>query len=468
MSGGNKVWRDPSASNMGSCCWLPLFVGAPSLSHGDSSLLSCTFRGILMDCGPSVDVSYCWQGSEGLKIENPRGWETEVFFLGDNEDSLALSVTATVGLHQLTSSLYGWTDSPAAPRLQLQSSKVIVMPSNMAVGMDVGVARLTLNLSTGERGRLELVCEQGAECIAIDGATNWQVEDSCVKEVRIRGIAESRNPDGTILTARFISDAGFVCEAQETLTVARVWHEAQARFPSDVMRSRFAVAEKVFFFWRPYGFDCKLSSDRGSVLDERNGCACVELPQEAGVTQIRMGFASTDLLCELETVAPQSVRARMTGIEFGDSPGTAGGICMRFMVEVCPTDVSFRHVDVMEVPRIATNAVGYFVQSGCASYLDHGKNGAGHWTSLSRDNRFADMAAVKSFPPPWGGGGSFTWPIPCAWRLFADAGISEKGTFTSYEQRFELDSNGTVRLRKFGYCAERMTNNLHHVTGGGK
>ena len=64
------------------------------------------------------------------------------------------------------------------------------------------------------------------------------------------------------------------------------------------------------------------------------------------------------------------------------------------------------------------------------------------------------------------GGGSLTWPIPMAWRFAFGNGPLPQNVFTEYTQRFELDANGTTRIRKFGFCAERMTNNLHSVKGG--
>ena len=64
------------------------------------------------------------------------------------------------------------------------------------------------------------------------------------------------------------------------------------------------------------------------------------------------------------------------------------------------------------------------------------------------------------------GGGSLTWPIPMAWRFAFGNGTLPQNVFTEYTQRFELDADGTVRIKKFGYCAERTTNNVHNITGG--
>ena len=66
---------------------------------------------------------------------------------------------------------------------------------------------------------------------------------------------------------------------------------------------------------------------------------------------------------------------------------------------------------------------------------------------------------VRGHIPPWLGGGSFTWPIPNAWRVEGDVGVTN--TFCNTDQRFELDANGTSRLKKFGYTGELMTNGVY-------
>ena len=57
------------------------------------------------------------------------------------------------------------------------------------------------------------------------------------------------------------------------------------------------------------------------------------------------------------------------------------------------------------------------------------------------------------------------WFCRGAWRYSGDDNPTVN-VFTQYEQRFELDANGTARIKKFGYCAERATNNVHNIKGG--
>ena len=54
------------------------------------------------------------------------------------------------------------------------------------------------------------------------------------------------------------------------------------------------------------------------------------------------------------------------------APGEAGGLKARFDVYVCPTNVCFNAIQVMEIPSVASDAVGYFQAAEYADLLDHG------------------------------------------------------------------------------------------------
>lgn len=111
---------------------------------------------------------------------------------------------------------------------------------------------------------------------------------------------------------------------------------------------------------------------------------------------------------------------------------------------------------------MATNAIGYYAQPDRSDELDHGKRGGGNWGGVGYGNEYIDHVAAGYVAPPWGDGGSFTWPIPVAWRGRHDEGVTN--VFYHADQRFELDANGTVRVFKFGYCGERTTNNIFSLT----
>ena len=69
--------------------------------------------------------------------------------------------------------------------------------------------------------------------------------------------------------------------------------------------------------------------------------------------------------------------------------------------------------------------------------------------------------SISEVPEPWGQGGGFTWPITNAWRVAHDNAVTNHFSHRlKYDQTFELDSNGTVRIRKMGYTIQRTTNDV--------
>ena len=141
--------------------------------------------------------------------------------------------------------------------------------------------------------------------------------------------------------------------------------------------------------------------------------------------------------------------------------GESGGFAIEFCRQLLPTYVSFANVQLLELPRTSTNAVGYYAQASKAHLLDHGDHGAGEWIDVGQENQISDTVGVEINDPPWLGGGAFTWPIPVAWRVKDDEGTTN--LFCNTDQRFELDADGTARILKFGYTGERMTNGVFSV-----
>ena len=141
--------------------------------------------------------------------------------------------------------------------------------------------------------------------------------------------------------------------------------------------------------------------------------------------------------------------------------GESGGFAIEFCRQLLPTYVSFANVQLLELPRTSTNAVGYYAQASKAHLLDHGDYGAGEWMDVCQENQISDTVGVEINDPPWLGGGAFTWPIPVAWRVKDDEGTTN--LFCNTDQRFELDADGTARILKFGYTGERMTNGVFNV-----
>ena len=132
---------------------------------------------------------------------------------------------------------------------------------------------------------------------------------------------------------------------------------------------------------------------------------------------------------------------------------------MQFSNRLLPHYVSFANLEVIELPRIANDARGYYDQLSKTNLWDHGLHGAGVWVEVEAGNRVSDTATMEINNPPWLGGGSFTWPIPNAWRVKND--VNETNIFCNTDQRFELYASGTAQLLKFGCVGERATNGVY-------
>jgi hypothetical protein len=142
--------------------------------------------------------------------------------------------------------------------------------------------------------------------------------------------------------------------------------------------------------------------------------------------------------------------------------GQSGGFKMLFTCRLLPEYVSFyKKVEVVEVACTSTDPDGYYAQPSKSHLLDHGQHGAGTWNAVRRENSISDEATMEINYPPWLGGGSFTWPIPNRWRKSGSA-VDGK-YFCNTDQRFEIDADGTSRMRKFGRIGERMTNGVYRT-----
>jgi hypothetical protein len=111
------------------------------------------------------------------------------------------------------------------------------------------------------------------------------------------------------------------------------------------------------------------------------------------------------------------------------------------------------NLELIEIPRVATNAVGYYAQESKTHLLDHGRHGAGNWVEVAISNLCFDTVQMGINDPPWLSGGSFTWPIPNAWRVSECEEMLNQ--FINTDQTFILEPNGDSRVRKFGFIGEK-------------
>jgi hypothetical protein len=55
-----------------------------------------------------------------------------------------------------------------------------------------------------------------------------------------------------------------------------------------------------------------------------------------------------------------------------------------------------------------------------------------------------------------------SWEMPAVWRFYQEEGV--ENSLTMLTQRFELEANGTSRIKKMGCIVERGTNNYFSAT----
>ena len=229
-------------------------------------------------------------------------------------------------------------------------------------------------------------------------------------------------------------------------------------------RHVFGVGEDAVLKISPLLDLVDVSSSLGLLEDLHGGQARYKAPAEGGTVVFTVSYGNVQKETTVDVFEPEGYVVHSIAASFESMPNEAGMIDLNFINRLYPLEVSFYAVEVTEIAMVSTDAVGYFAQPEHADDLDHGKRGAyGQWSVINEDNSTDDLVHFGRCAKPWNGGGSFTWPIPNAWRVAGDS--CSTNVFTHTDQRFELDANGTARVSKFGWTGERGTNDTHRVYG---
>ena len=227
-------------------------------------------------------------------------------------------------------------------------------------------------------------------------------------------------------------------------------------------RKEVGVGEEVIVIAEPDEHELDLTfqgcvSNRGQMI--------YHAPFEGSVDTVIVESGDVSLPLVFTVEEPELVLAVDCHTNATVGSGKAGGITCNYDLRLMPTNVSFSAVETAELPRVSTDPIGYFAQPKFSYLLDHGQHGGGVWHGFLSQNRFNDRASISELPQDWMGGGSFTYPIPRAWRPKGDASVTNEVSHQkSYDQRIELDGDGTTRIIKFSYRAERMTNGVMTLT----
>ena len=273
-----------------------------------------------------------------------------------------------------------------------------------------------------------------------------------------------RMPSGVkndiVAYAAFAEDVtGNVHNDFATLTAVRVKTHAQATWIPWSQRKELGVGETVLLSFEP---------SEENLEAAVSGCTYAQnqwkytAPPRAMTQAVIVNCMGCELPLVFQTLEPAGLVAEIDGCDWFGAAGVAGGFVGTFDVFVVPTNVSFGAIQTREVGCISTDPSGVFTNSSYAGWLDHSLHGAGNWHGLNQRNKYYDTVTLPEIQN-WVGGGSFTWPVPNEWRMSTN-GVPVTIPYDSgFDQRFEVDADGTSRIKKFHWILERLTNSEHSV-----
>ena len=312
-----------------------------------------------------------------------------------------------------------------------------------------------------------ITCLMAWVCVAVAAGCSRSERPAIVEfEIVYEGKSPSGGEEDIIAKADFTERGTGTRQAtaEDGLTSVKVQIQANRTAVDNPNQNRhiYGVGEELSLICVPGSCVTGASSSLGMLTDICNGLAQYIAPREAGSPVITVNCGNSQKDVEFDVFEPEGYMVQSISADFYGLPNEAGSFELHFTNRILPIYVSFYAIEVTEIAMVSTNAIGYFAQPEHGDDLDHGKRGAyGQWTPINADNSTTDMARMGHCAKPWNGGGSYTWPIPNAWRVVGD-GVSTN-VFTQTDQRFELDADGTTRLTKFGWGGERGTNCQYRV-----
>ena len=282
-------------------------------------------------------------------------------------------------------------------------------------------------------------------------------------EIDLMGLKPSERKGDIIATAMFVEqDTSEVHTDEAEMTSIKISTCVNCDWIPWRSRKELGVGERAIIIAEPYDGELGLSV-MGCAREYEQWIYRAPFSRTNGL--VGVSCAGTTLQIQFSVEEPEYVLAVECYTNATVGIGKAGGISCDFDLRFMPTNVSFSAIETAELPRVSTDAIGYFARPELSYLLDHGLHGGGNWHGLLSGNRFFDHASVSEIPPEWNDGGSFTYPIPRAWRPSGnESDVHEVEHRPSYDQRMELDGNGTFRIKKFDYVVERMTNGIMTAT----
>ena len=211
---------------LGRVWWLPFFFGSPDVSHIGPEDDEQTFTANFADCRQLPAAFYLWTASDGLTVHSPNAQTTLITV--DSMPSWAqasVSVTATIGDHELNSYLdgftYGTNDTP-------QVHLALNVPEGIVCGGGRQSMVATFHSDVETNGCVALRCVSGLDKIEMWSAASngvlvassncWAVTRSHTFTCYLQGKVQS-DLEGVEFEYKFIPDEGDVRAATAKSTV---------------------------------------------------------------------------------------------------------------------------------------------------------------------------------------------------------------------------------------------------------
>ena len=499
MCGCNGVWTTgeglletivpmyPLAVGAGAAhiTWHPQLNVSPSAWQPSCFSSTRSFTAILSDLplfAPSPEFHWTSEGNANVRIDNPNEEtaDVECIFPHSYGKDVSLRLSASIGTANMVSTFdyqvenfLGSGDDVRAydtsidPCLIVEAWPSVVFLEKWQANFNE--AGIVCRYNTDRAGTFTLAMSND-ECQVRDALYNtvqpgyaWHAEGPCSGEKHFfaRKGTNSSSPLGTGFTVAFTPEE----EIEETMSdsanaVFVAWEtKTKANWPANKGRRTIGVCEKVEIKLEPQVPYVRLENHSTGILRKADkGIWSYTAPIDA--TQDLISSAWFGDLFSFNVLAPTGYLARVTTIT-SDSRlyGVAGSFATSFDLTIMPTNVSFEFLQTEEVGLYAINVNGYFAEPRNAHFLFHGTADA--WVDVEIGNKGTDDAQIAELAPPWGNGGSMTWPIPNRYRSKNNPSVDRY--FCNTDQNFFIDSSGTAVEEKFDWRITMTTNRNYTV-----
>jgi len=250
------------------------------------------------------------------------------------------------------------------------------------------------------------------------------------------------------------ADTGLYVSSSNSITVVKVELRTHVTAPGNASRSRHAygVCEKVALLTSPLEVNVEWNCNRGVsafVVAPGDGTKSYVCPTTNDVPDnLHLLYGGAEYVPLISIVEPSGFHIRgVTYMDMNCPSGIVGGLEMRLPMFVLPTSVSFSNVYIQEVPCYdEIPPVGYFTNAVNKSHTLAA--GAGNWGQPALSGYWmTDKVGRLPVTNGWSAG-TMVWKIPIGWNAAPASPVAKEINPDQYRQRFEIFSNGTLRIDK--------------------